>query len=117
MDQDEDPGEEGGEGNGVLKSFFLEGANIDTDLVIDRISYGNLGIADVKATCGIHDNTVDLQSLQGALGDGLLQGKGRVDLGVEGLDYSVYLTGNNLQLNTIVDAVSPGVKGDFRGIH
>jgi AsmA protein len=115
MDQDEDPGEEGGEGNGVLKSFFLEGVNIDTDLVIDRISYGNLGIADVKATCVIHDNTVDLQSVQGALGDGLLQGKGRIALGIEGLDFSSYLTGNNLQLNTMVDAVSPGVKGDFRG--
>ena len=115
MDQDEDPGEERDEASGVLKPFFLEGADIDTDLVIDRISYGNAGISDVKATCGIHDNTVDLQLVQGALGDGLLKGKGRIASGVAGLDYSVHLTGNNVQLNTIVAAVSPGVKGDFRG--
>ena len=115
MDQDEDPAEERDEGNGVLQSFFLEGADIDTDLVIDRISYGNVDISDVKVTCGIHDNTVDLQLVQGALGDGLLKGKGRSASGVDGFDYSVHLTGNNVQLNTIVAAVSPGVKGDFRG--
>lgn len=115
IDQDEDRGEERDEGKGVLKSFFLEGADIDTDLVIDRIGYGNVDIFEVKATCGIHDNTVDLQLVQGTLGDGLLKGKGRSASGVDGLDYSVHLTGNNVQLNTIVAAVSPGVKGDFRG--
>ena len=115
MDQDEDSGEERDEGNGVLQYFFLEGADIDTDLVIDRISYGNVDISDVKVTCGIHDNTVDLQLVQGALGDGLLKGKGLSASGVDGLDYSVHLTGNNVQLNTLVAAVSPGVKGDFRG--
>ena len=115
MDQG-DEGEERVEEGSEAGPFNFDGAKIDADFVLDSISYGNIRVSDVKASCGLHDNAVNLESLQGALGDGLVQMKGRVDLGVGGVDYSVHLTGHNLQLKTIVAAVSPNLKGNFQGL-
>ena len=79
-DDDEEEAEEGEE----LGPFHLEEVNVDADIVLDRISFRDVHLSDVHASCKVHDNTVSLELLQGALEDGSLQMKSRVGLGVEG---------------------------------
>ena len=56
-----------------------------------------------------------MKSFQGVLGNGLLQGKGRIDSSTEKVDYSLNLTGSDVQLKAIVAAAFPDIQGDFKG--
>lgn len=110
-DDEEEAAEEGEE----LGPFHLEEVHVDADIVLDRISFRDAHLSDVHASCKVHDNAVNLELLQGALEDGLLQMKSRVGLGVRGLTYTAHLKGSNLQLTSLMAVLLPGVQADMRG--
>ena len=114
--EDENDGEdEEAEEGGELGPFHLEKVNVDADIVLDRISFRDVHLSDVHASCSVHDNTVNLESLKGALEDGLLEMKSRAGLGVKGLTYSAHLKGSNLQLKSLMAVLLPDVQADMRG--
>ena len=116
MDHEEKQEENGFEIKGMRRLLPFEGAAIDTDLALESISYENIRLTDVKATCNLFDKTINVKSFKGTIGEGLLSGKGHVGSNTEGVEYSLHLTGSDVQLNTIVKTVSTGIQGDFRGL-
>jgi hypothetical protein len=57
-----------------------------------------------------------LESLEGKIGNGSLNLKSRVDLAVEGLDYTLQFTGNDLELNSILTSLAPDIQEDIQGV-
>jgi uncharacterized protein involved in outer membrane biogenesis len=110
-DEDEEETEEGED----FGPFHLEELNVNADIVVDRISFRDIHLSDIHASCSVYDNTVNLKSLQGMLEDGQFRMKSRIGLGVRGLDYTAHLKGSNLQLKSLMAALLPDVQGDFRG--
>jgi len=115
MGQEEEQDERGFEENGVTGLFPFEVAAIDADLALQSISYENIRLTNVRANGNLYDKTIDLKSVKATIGEGLLSGKVLVDSNAEGVDYSLHLTGSDVQLDTIVKAVSSDIQGDFRG--
>ena len=61
-EMDRDDAEEGRmEENSEAGPFNFGGAEIEADLVLDSISYGNGRITDVKGSCGLHDTILNLE--------------------------------------------------------
>ena len=116
VEQEEEQEDSGFEETGMAGLFPLEGAAVDAELDLKNISYENIGLADVRAACSLSNKTIDLKSFKGTVGDGLLSGKGHVGSSTAGFDCSLNLTGNGVELNTIVSAISSDTQGDFRGI-
>jgi uncharacterized protein involved in outer membrane biogenesis len=110
-DEDEQEADEGEE----LGPFDLADVNVDADIVIDRISFRDVHLSDVHASCSIHDNTANLESVEGAIEDGSLQMKSRIGLGVRGLTYTAHLKGSDLQLASLMAVLLPDVQADMRG--
>ncbi|MDX1777498.1 MAG: AsmA family protein [Thermodesulfobacteriota bacterium] len=116
MDQEEEQEENGFEESGISGLFPFEGAAIDADLSLESISYANIRLTDVKATCNLYNKTIDLKSFRGTIGEGLLSGNCRASPNSEGIDYSLHLTGSDVQLDTVVKAVSSDIQGNFQGL-
>ena len=114
-EEDDDDEEEAAEEGEELGPFHVEEVNVDADIVLDRISFRDVHLSDVHASCKVHDNAVNLELLQGALEEGLIEMKSRVGLGVRGLAYTAHLKGSNLQLKSLMALLLPGVQADMRG--
>ena len=110
--QEEDEEEEREE----MEPFNFNKAKIKADISINRISYKNIHISDVKARCSLDDNKFHLESLKGAPEGGSLQLKGLIDLSVNGLEYNLQLAGDNLQLNPIITSFAPDLQENIHGI-
>jgi len=112
---EDEEGEEVSEEGGELGPFNLQEVNVDADIVLDRISFRDVHLSDVHATCSMHDNTVNLELFEGVLEDGSLQMKSRIGLGVRGLTYTAHLKGSRLQLASLMAVLLPDVQADMRG--
>jgi uncharacterized protein involved in outer membrane biogenesis len=110
-EDEEEAAEEGEE----LGPFHLEEVNVNTDIILDRISFRDVHLSDIHASCSVHDNTVNLESFKGVLEDGPFQMKSRIGLGVRGLTYNAHLKGSNLQLKSLMAVFLPDVQADMRG--
>jgi len=95
--------------------FNFDQLKIKADISLDRINYKNMHISDLKAKCLFQDNVFSLESLEGMLEDGVLHLKSRIELGVEGLDYTLQFVGNNLQLNPLMTSLAPDLQEKIYG--
>ncbi len=111
----ENEGEEE-EANEDLEPLNLKDMKIKTDISLGSIIYKNLHISDIKAKCRLDDNMFNLESLKGTSEGGSFQLKGRINLAVKGLDYSLQFTGNDLQLNPIITSFSPDLQEKIYGV-
>lgn len=112
---DEAEEEEEEEKAGELGPFHLEAVTLSAEMVLDRISFRGVHLSDIHASLRVHENTAALESLKGVLGEGLLQMKSRIGLGVRGLTYSAHLEGSNLQLQSLTAVLLPDLKAEVRG--
>jgi len=96
--------------------FNFNHAKIKADISLESVIYKNMHISDLKATCLFQDNVLNLEPLEGRLTDGSIHLKSRINLGVRGLDYTLKLIGNNLQLNPIVTSFAPDLQENIYGI-
>ena len=107
--EEEDQGREG------IGPFNLNQAKIKADISFDSLGYKNIHLSHVKAKCLLQENVLHLETLDGMLKDGSLHLKGLTDLGVKGLDYTLQLIGNNLQLNPIINSFAPDLQETIYG--
>jgi len=100
---------------GEIGPFNLNHAKIKADISLESVMYKNMHISDLKATCLFQDNVLNLVPLEGRLADGSIHLKSRINLGVEGLDYTLQFVGNNLQLNPIMTSFAPDLQERMYG--
>jgi uncharacterized protein involved in outer membrane biogenesis len=110
------PEEEETEKSDEKGPFNFDHAKIRANISFDSVNYKNIHASDVKAMCRLDDNVLHLESLEGKIGNGSLNLKSRVDLAVEGLDYTLQFTGNDLELNSILTSLAPDVQEDIQGV-
>ena len=96
--------------------FNFNHMQVNADISLDSISYKNMLISGVKATCRLQDNVLNLEILEGMISDGPFHLKSRTDLGVKGLNYNLTLTGNTIQLNPIMTSFAPDLQGNISGV-
>ena len=107
--------EKGKEERGEIGPFTLKDAKVNAAISLESIKYKNMHLSNVKATCRLKDNVLTLEPLTGKLNEGSFNLKGRIDLGVKGLEYSLQLSGNNLQLNPLMTSLAPTLKETIEG--
>lgn len=96
--------------------FNFNDMKIKADIYLDSVSYKNMHISNLKATCFFQDNVFNLEPLAGTLADGSFLIRSRIDLGVRGLNYTLKLTGNRLQLNPLMTSFASDLQKDIDGI-
>lgn len=83
-------------------------ARISAEAALDRVSYRDLKLSNLKANGRWAGNCFTLESLQGVMGDGAFTASGLIKPGDEGPDYTCRFTGNHLPLSPVFQSLAPG---------